>query len=243
MALPPLAIHRVTTEQIQRLLERCNARHDHHPITEEQLLAFIKNPSGPIMPDHCLEAKKLPDDWGTGEKAVWDLAVTPDGKPCMVTKFNGKTNAVVCGDQSYTLRNDGSKNDQEYVYEVLILGFYDGGEPALVVTKFAVEDTLSDKRIYEARSQNIVTSLGPPPTEVPVDALPPKQMKDFRTWQLNRGFTSTFMSQPIFESTSLPFERDGCQLYYGVIGRWLYLMVAPETGTRVLGLNNPKLRV
>jgi hypothetical protein len=148
MALPPRATHRVTGEQLQRLLERCNAKRGH--ITEEQLRAFIKNPNGPIMPRLCLEAKRLPDDWGTEEKAVWDLAVTPDGKPCMVTKFHGKTNAVVCGDQTYELDDDQPETSHgpQITYEVTVMGFSSSGQPLIHTFRHATEGTFSDKHIH-----------------------------------------------------------------------------------------------
>lgn len=217
MALPPRAIHRVTIKQLQRLLESCNAHRDY--ISEDQLLAFLRNPSGPILPDSCLEAKRLPDDWGTEDKAVWDLTVTPDGKPCMVTKFHGKTNAVICGDQTYELCDDILVGGRpRIIHEVTVPGFGPNGEPLAVITKFDVIDTLSDKTFTEPIRQE--TRLGCEPiTHEAFEKMLSASGKD--------NESAPKLRLPSFDLVSPTFERHGLPYCYGVLGRHLYTMEIP----------------
>lgn len=232
MPLPPRTIHRPELKHIQRLIERCLAREN--PITLEQLRCFLGNPTGPILPDLCLEAKKLPDNWGTEGKAVWDLAVTPDNQPCMVTKIDGRLNAVVYGDKTCTLHVDYRDGDQEYFYEVSVAGFNPCNEPFLVVTKFAVEFTMFDQKIHRAISQELIVGRAPSPGALPSDAVRDELIAGLKALRDKPAktadsplLTQPRPSMPIFEHVSPLFESDGRQLYYGVIGRHLYTMMIP----------------
>ncbi len=63
------------------------------PITDAQVGRFGRHPAGPILPDLCLETRRLPWKYGTsfeGRKMppVLALSVTPGGEPCVGTIVN-----------------------------------------------------------------------------------------------------------------------------------------------------------
>ena len=72
--------------RVSWLLERMNATH--HPITDEQVERFGRHPTGPILPDECLEVKRF---YG---KAL-ALGVCPDGKPYLITHGFGRKECLL----------------------------------------------------------------------------------------------------------------------------------------------------
>lgn len=86
------------------LLERIAAI----PITTAMLQFFGVYPRGPIIPDECLESKKLPSQFGTFRSGstevmaskILDLAVSDNGEPIILTVVAGNPALYMNGQQS-----------------------------------------------------------------------------------------------------------------------------------------------
>ncbi|MFH2232141.1 MAG: hypothetical protein ABII13_03150 [Patescibacteria group bacterium] len=137
----------ITTRQIQRLLERAHAKKD--PLTRKQLDRLLTDPNSPILPYQCVDAKKLPKDWGAGDQAIWDLALGPDQKPCYATKLDGVMNVVV-GGGSATISLG---KDSETKADIEIVGFSEDGRPYLLVTKLQERMTVDDSLEFTVVNQ------------------------------------------------------------------------------------------
>ena len=96
---------RVRLPQAVWLLERMAAHDD--PITGEQVERFGRNPDGPILPDACLESRRLPDGWGAHDNgyqeahaAATSIAVRADGVLAIAGVVRGVATVFV-GDERY----------------------------------------------------------------------------------------------------------------------------------------------
>lgn len=126
---------RIDSGHIQKFLERANAGEGY--LTRAQLVRFLDHPDGPILPDACVEMRRLPADFrthgpgwaiedpkrslpGDSTNPIKDITVRPtDGALCIATVRRGM-NIVVCSGDEYALIADkpGCKSN------VRILGFH-----------------------------------------------------------------------------------------------------------------------
>lgn len=125
------------------LLERINAKE--RPITDAEVKRFARHPAGPILPDSCVETRRLPADYGTGSEwrkaqpPVLALSATPKGKPCIGTVVRGQP-MVFFGNHNYLLGEPEkfARGDETKCDSMRILGFRDRGladpEPVVEVT-------------------------------------------------------------------------------------------------------------
>lgn len=84
---------RAEVELIAQLMERMAARK--RPITAAQVARFMRHPAGPILPDLCVEARRLPDSFSAGnarpaDRALLALAANAQGEPIFVTLENDR---------------------------------------------------------------------------------------------------------------------------------------------------------
>ncbi|MBI5071510.1 hypothetical protein HZB93_01255 [Candidatus Falkowbacteria bacterium] len=132
---------RASAGDIGWLIERMNARET--PITAEEVHRFGRHPAGPILPDLCLEARRLSAEYGTGSKwrreqpPVLALSATPQGKPYVGTVVDGQP--IVAGEGETYKIGEPEKIDlhESTVCESFrILGFVDGKPVVKIGTKF-----------------------------------------------------------------------------------------------------------
>ncbi|MDP3771232.1 MAG: hypothetical protein Q8R16_02955 [bacterium] len=145
---PLPAERRVELPQAVWLLERMSAHDD--PITREQVQRFGRNPDGPILPDACLESRRLPDGWGVHSDGYEDnvepsIAMRADGVLAIAGVVRG-ISTVLVGDQRYEYpgRSGGS-----FLSHPEIFGFDRHGVPVV--------------RIRYDEKFSLDAYLGPPP--------------------------------------------------------------------------------
>lgn len=115
----------VGIKQLAWLFERMAAKQD--PVTPEQLQLFAKFHQGQVLPPECIEAKRLPYDFGYelgGKNYVTDIALGPNDEPCLMFAHDGSYKCLV-GDREYALVEVGDF----YGWGVSLLGFTSDGVP------------------------------------------------------------------------------------------------------------------
>lgn len=128
----------VGTKHLQQLLERINAHED--PITRSALVRFLHHPDGPIIPNACVEVRRLPNDCITDahRRTALDLAVAPDGTPIVAVVLRGDYQiALLAGDRRFTLEQMQTRNWEGEAIEgwsVELLGCSADGAPAARLT-------------------------------------------------------------------------------------------------------------
>lgn len=125
------------------LLERMNARE--RPITVGQVDCFGRHPAGPILPDLCLETRRLPADYGTrfdlcpNPRPVLALSATPEGEPCIGTIVIRQP-MIFVGEKGYKLGEEEAANQSMGTTtkcdSIRILGFVEGEPVTMVTTSF-----------------------------------------------------------------------------------------------------------
>ncbi len=133
-----------------------------HPITEDQVDRFAKHPAGPILPDLCVESRRLPTKLANTPKGwredplgfhfkIIDLSVTPDGRPCIIIKIRYQDkikNVLLCGQDQYDLCDD----FEGFISVVQLLGFANSGKPVTYISylkdKGDYKDMPDDKIFY-----------------------------------------------------------------------------------------------
>jgi len=123
------------------LLERMSARK--RRITLEQAQRFGRHPQGPILPDMCLVAERIPDECCRDRhpaKPICGLSVSAKGEPCYATVIDKKV-TIICGKKRFVLDNEKDETGpggESLCERVEILGYSSDGAPyTLVHMQFA----------------------------------------------------------------------------------------------------------
>lgn len=137
------------------LLQRMDAQK--HPIKAAQVERFGRHPAGPILPDSCVETRRLPVKYGMRIGLVIEgnmpvgpdllLSATEDGKPCIGTIVDSQPTLFV-GEKSYKLGEPEGRYHSFWVQKCIcfeLLGFRNGEPVTLIGTARLYSDT---KRYY-----------------------------------------------------------------------------------------------
>lgn len=105
------------SRKMQWFLEQVNARQN--PITDQQIDRFCRNPSGPILPDELVTARRL--ILGEGEICT-AIEVDPSGELCYIHRKKTGRYFVETGKRSWRLNNPYRPEAKNVVDAILNLG-------------------------------------------------------------------------------------------------------------------------